>query len=176
VRGVNGLSGAERQQSGAILKSLFAASLALLITGCAHNNAGEDRGFHPPLGNTKADPTPAPPAAATTLSQGTLAPDDTKQTGLATWYGSEFAGKPTANGERFDPNAMTAAHRKLKFGTWVEVRRVDTGRTVRVRINDRGPWGDSRKVIDLSRRAATDLDMIKEGAVKVEVRVVHGPE
>lgn len=157
---------------GANGKSLFAASLALLITGCAHGNA-EERGFHPPLGNTHADPPPAPPP---TLSQGTLAPDDTKQTGLATWYGSDFAGKPTANGERFDPNAMTAAHRKLKFGTWVEVRRVDTGRTVRVRINDRGPWGDSRKVIDLSRRAAAELDMIKEGAVKVEVRVVRGPD
>ena len=97
------------------------------------------------------------------------------QTGLATWYGQSFAGKKTSNGERFDPQAMTAANRKLPFGTWVEVRRVDTGSVVRVRINDRGPWGDSRKVIDLSYRAAQLLGFVEMGAVKVEVRVVNGP-
>jgi rare lipoprotein A len=103
------------------------------------------------------------------------APDDPKQLGLATWYGPGFAGHKTSSGERFDPRALTAAHRKLPFGTWVEVRRVDTGRTVRVRINDRGPWGDSQKVIDLSRHAAELLDMIREGSVRVEIRVVPGP-
>ncbi len=138
------------------------------LSACAHEGA---KGFNPPLPDTRAEPT----APAPSLAQGAMAPDDTKQTGLATWYGAEFAGKKTANGERFDPRAMTAAHRRLKFGTWVEVRRVDTGRTVRVRINDRGPWGDSRKVIDLSRHAAEALDMIREGSVRVEVRVVPGP-
>ena len=98
------------------------------------------------------------------------------QAGLATWYGDRFAGKKTSNGEVFDPRALTAAHRTLSFGTWVEVRRVDTGRTVRVRINDRGPWGDDRKVIDLSRAAAQRIDMIGEGVVRVELRVVSGPE
>jgi rare lipoprotein A len=98
------------------------------------------------------------------------------QVGLATWYGQSFAGKKTSNGERFDPEAMTAAHRKLPFGTWVEVRRVDTGTVVRVRINDRGPWGDSRKIIDLSHQAAERLGFAAMGAVKVEIRVVSGPE
>jgi rare lipoprotein A len=98
------------------------------------------------------------------------------QVGLATWYGQSFAGKKTTNGERFDPGAMTAAHRKLPFGTWVEVRRVDTGTSVRVRINDRGPWGDSRKVIDVSHRAAERLGFTAMGAVKVEIRIVSGPE
>jgi rare lipoprotein A len=97
------------------------------------------------------------------------------QKGLATWYGQAFAGKKTSNGERFDPQGMTAAHRKLPFGTWVEVRRVDTGSTVRVRINDRGPWGDSRKVIDLSYRAAKALGFVERGAAKVEIWVVEGP-
>lgn len=97
------------------------------------------------------------------------------ETGLATWYGSQFAGRRTANGERFDPGAMTAAHRKLPFGTWVEVRRPDTGRSVRVRVNDRGPWGDAHRVIDLSHAAAQRLGMLGEGKVRVELRVVRGP-
>jgi rare lipoprotein A len=105
------------------------------------------------------------------------APSDANpdEVGIATWYGREFAGKRTASGERFDPDAMTAAHRKLPFGTWVEVRRPDTGRSVRVRVNDRGPWGDARRVIDLSRAAAKDLGMLGDGKVRVELRVVHGP-
>ncbi len=161
---------------------LRALAIVLVVAGasCAHRqHQGEGTpGFRPPLGDTRASsPTAASPTAAPeSLAQGSTAPDDGRQVGLATWYGREFAGKKTANGERFDPGGMTCAHRKLPFGTWVEVRRIETGRTVRVRVNDRGPWGDARKVIDLSRRAAEELDMIKEGAVKVEVRVVRGPE
>jgi rare lipoprotein A len=94
---------------------------------------------------------------------------------MATWYGGAFAGKKTANGERFDPAKLTAAHRTLPFGTWVEVRRVDTGRTVRVRINDRGPWGDEKRIIDVSKRAADDLELVRDGVVRVELRVVEGP-
>jgi rare lipoprotein A len=95
---------------------------------------------------------------------------------MATWYGAELAGHKTASGERFDPGAFTAAHRTLKLGTWVEVRRVDTGRSIRVRINDRGPFGKSSRIIDLSRRAAEALDMLREGVAKVELRVVPGPD
>lgn len=103
------------------------------------------------------------------------APD---QVGIASWYGRAFAGKPTASGERFDPRSLTAAHRKLPFGTWVEVRRVDTGRSVRVRINDRGPNGRAKakgRIIDLSERAAEQLDMIRAGVARVELRVVGAP-
>ena len=70
---------------------------------------------------------------------------------------------------------MTAAHRRLPFGTWVEVRRPDTGRAVRVRITDRGPWGDAKRVIDLSRAAADLLDLTRLGVARVEIRVVDGP-
>ena len=97
------------------------------------------------------------------------------QVGIATWYGQSFSGKKTSNGERFDPTAMTAAHRKLPFNTWVEVRRIDTGTSVRVRINDRGPWGNDRRVIDLSLRAAQMLGYVEAGSAKVEIRVVSGP-
>jgi rare lipoprotein A len=148
-----------------------------LLLSCAHSQEGT-KGFHPPIPDTRASSSTAAssPSSPEALAQGATAPDDERQVGLATWYGSELAGHKTANGERFDPNGMTAAHRKLPMGTWVDVRRVDTGRSIRVRINDRGPFGDARKVIDLSRHAAEQLDMIKEGAVKVEVRVVRGPD
>jgi rare lipoprotein A len=116
-------------------------------------------------GRREVAPPVAPPPAATR-------PD---QTGLATWYGSAFAGHKTANGELFDPSKLIAAHRKLPFGTWVEVRRVETGRTVRVRINDRGPWGHADRIIDLSKRAAQELGIVRDGVAKVELRVVPGP-
>jgi len=97
------------------------------------------------------------------------------ETGWATWYGAAFAGRKTASGERFDPRELTAAHRTLSLGTWVEVQRLDTGGRVRVRINDRGPWGDDRRIIDLSRKAAEMLDMVRAGVVSVRLRVVPGP-
>ena len=97
------------------------------------------------------------------------------QDGNATWYGAAFAGRKTASGEPFNPLALTAAHRTLPFGTWVDVRRADTGRSIRVRINDRGPWGDSRKVIDLSHAAASELGIVGQGVAPVELRVVRGP-
>jgi rare lipoprotein A len=88
--------------------------------------------------------------------------------GLATYYSSRLAGRKTANGDRYDPSLLTAAHRTLPFGTMVEVRRAD-GRRVVVRINDRGPFGDPDRVIDLSRRAAEELGILKEGKVRVEL-------
>lgn len=97
------------------------------------------------------------------------------QVGVASYYGKKFAGRKTASGERFDPRAFTAAHRTLPFGTWVDVRRVDTGTSVRVRITDRGPFGDDKRVIDLSERAAEQLGMIRDGLADVELRVVSGP-
>ena len=145
------------------LRLVFPAATFLLVACATHGEAGPVRPYVPPPGLTGLS-APGPGALG--------APTDV---GLATWYGQSFAGKKTANGERFDPQAMTAASRKLPFGTWVEVRRVDTGSVVRVRINDRGPWGDSRKVIDLSYRAAQLLGFVEMGAVKVELRVVEGP-
>lgn len=89
-------------------------------------------------------------------------------TGRASYYGKRFAGKPTANGEIFDPSAMTAAHPTLPFGTRVRVTNLSNGRTVTVRINDRGPYAGDR-IIDLSREAAERLDMIKRGTVRVKL-------
>lgn len=93
------------------------------------------------------------------------------QTGRASWYGAELAGRPTASGEPFRPGLRTAAHPTLPFGTVVKVTRPDTGRHVRVVINDRGPYAKGR-IIDLARRAARRLDMVDAGVATVELRVV----
>ena len=143
----------------------------LVVAGCTH----EDRPFVAPAPAVHDDSPP--PSADTAFLAAAQAPRDARpdEVGLATWYGSQFAGRKTASGERFDPTAMTAAHRHLPLGTWVDVRRPDTGRSIRVRINDRGPWGDSRKVIDLSRAAAAALGIVGLGVAPVEIRVVRGP-
>jgi rare lipoprotein A len=91
--------------------------------------------------------------------------------GLASYYGSS-AGTTTATGEHFDPSKMTAAHRTLPFGTRVRVTRVDTGQSVVVRINDRGPFKPGR-VIDLSEGAARNLHMTDVGLTNVRLEVLH---
>lgn len=152
------------------LPFLVVIALAAGSLGCA----SRDRGFNAPAPATRADAKQG--ESGLTFAKMATAPNiEPDQAGLATWYGGSFAGKKTANGERFDPTKYTAAHRRLPFGTWVEVRRADTGRTVRVRVNDRGPFGDDRRIIDLSRKAAEDLDIIRDGTAKVELRVVSGP-
>ncbi|HEX8109178.1 MAG TPA: septal ring lytic transglycosylase RlpA family protein [Kofleriaceae bacterium] len=95
------------------------------------------------------------------------------QRGLATFYGAEQQGGPTASGERFDRNKLTAAHRTLPLGTRVRVTNTRNGRSVEVRINDRGPYGHGR-IIDLSEAAARRLDMIAAGVVPVIVEVLPG--
>src|SRR5687768_16455349 len=95
--------------------------------------------------------------------------------GKAAFYGDRFHGRKTANGERYDKHAMTAAHKTLPFGTVVRVTNMKNGKSVEVRINDRGPYGKGR-IIDLSRAAAKKLEMIRAGVVPVEVRIVSTPK
>ncbi|WP_165664625.1 septal ring lytic transglycosylase RlpA family protein [Metapseudomonas otitidis] len=87
----------------------------------------------------------------------------------ASYYGARHHGKRTASGERFDQNALTAAHRTLPFGTRVKVTNLNNDRSVVVRINDRGPHVRGR-LIDLSRRAAEALDMLRSGVAPVRVQ------
>ena len=94
-------------------------------------------------------------------------------TGKASWYGLRRTwGKKTASGERYDPNKLTAAHRRLPLGTKVEVTNLENGRTVVVTINDRGPYVPGR-IIDLSVAAARGLRMKRKGLAKVRLRVVN---
>lgn len=95
------------------------------------------------------------------------------QRGMATFYGDEQQGGPTASGERFDKRKMTAAHRTLPLGTRVRVTNTRNGRSVEVRINDRGPYGNRGRIIDLSEAAARQLDMIDAGVVPVIVEVLR---
>ncbi len=88
--------------------------------------------------------------------------------GMASFYGEGFHGRPTASGERFDKEAMTAAHRTLRFGSCVRVVNVANGRTVEVRVNDRGPFVHGR-IIDVSEGAARRLGMIQAGVARVRL-------
>ena len=115
------------------------------------------------IGCTSAPPPqPAPPTLA--------GMSDTH--GTAGWYGQEFAGRTTANGEIFDPLLMTAAHRTLPFGTVIDVKNPKTQQTVRVRVNDRGPYIGNR-LIDLSYAAAQQIGIVETGGGEVDISVVR---
>jgi len=94
----------------------------------------------------------------------------TLEVGIASWYGPTFHGKSTANGEIYDQNELTAAHKTLPFNTVVVVTNLENGKTVTVRINDRGPYASNR-IIDLSRAAAERIDMIGPGTVQVQLEL-----
>jgi rare lipoprotein A len=142
----------------------------LIIAACADVRPPRhpDPTMRDPYRAPQVDATPAPQATSSSQS-----PHADVERGRASYYADKLAGRKTANGERYDPRQLTAAHRTLAFGTIVEVARSD-GRSVRVRINDRGPFAEAR-VIDLSRRAAEQLGMIRAGVVDVTVRVVEAP-
>ena len=96
-----------------------------------------------------------------------------KEKGLASWYGEPFHGRKTANGETYDMNKISAAHKTLPLNTWVEVKNLDNNKTMPIRINDRGPFIDGR-IIDLSRAAAEEMGMMKAGVAKVSIRAITG--
>lgn len=95
--------------------------------------------------------------------------------GIASWYGGRWIGRGTASGERYRAGDLTAAHRKLPFGTMVRVTNLKNQRSTIVRINNRGPWGRGR-IIDVSEQAATELAMKSAGTVRVRLDVLTGDE
>ncbi len=132
-----------------VLKTLLVVTVAS-IAGCA--------GSYPRFTST----------ASTTSSSVVVG---TIMEGTASYYAEDFHGKKTANGETYDMTAMTAAHRTLPFNTWVRVTNRENGKSVIVRINDRGPFKDDR-VIDLSVAAAQKLGLILNGTARVSLEVV----
>jgi len=158
-----------------------AIALGVMLVSCA----APERRVVVPLGEPL--PSVAPPAVSDgTVKIGdpyvvggvTYVPADTAdydEVGFASWYGDERAGQPTANGERFNPEAVSAAHRTLPMPSYVEVTALDTGRTILVRINDRGPFSGNR-LIDLSAAAARQLGLAEGGVGPVRVRRVNPPE
>lgn len=151
-----------------IPRAAVAVAASLLLAGCAASTGDA----YPP-----GAAYPPPPAGAWAPPAGSLPPEVWAQppyeVGRASYYGDRLAGHPTATGEPYDPRAYTAAHRTLPLGTFVHVARAD-GRQVIVRINDRGPYARGR-IIDLSRRAASDLGMERAGVIDVALRVLWVP-
>ncbi len=113
----------------------------------------------------RADATPPPPVVHAVTPSRVIA------VGKASWYGAFHHGRPTASGEPFDMNALTAAHRTLPLGTRLRVTNLTNGRSVDVRVNDRGPAIRGR-IIDLSRGAAAALDAVAAGVFPVELTLV----
>ncbi|MBO9152851.1 septal ring lytic transglycosylase RlpA family protein [Chitinophaga sp. GCM10012297] len=91
------------------------------------------------------------------------------QSGKASYYADKFQGRKTASGETFKQNRMTAAHQTLPFGTKVKVTNLDNGKTIKVRVNDRGPFVSGR-IIDLSKKAARKLGMVQAGVANVKIK------
>jgi rare lipoprotein A len=94
-----------------------------------------------------------------------------KETGIASWYGDPFHGQPTSNGEIYNMNARTAAHRTLPMGTFLKVRNLENNAEIIVRVNDRGPFAKER-IIDLSFRSAQEIDMVGNGTAPVEIYAI----
>ena len=124
----------------------------------------------------------APSTAAIGRPRVALAVADAPQSGarseigLASWYGEAHQGRLTASGEVFDMTRLTAAHRTLPLSTWVEVKNLDNGRSVVVRVNDRGPFAQTHeRIIDVSLAAARVLGLVGAGTAPVQVRVVPPP-
>lgn len=94
--------------------------------------------------------------------------------GIASWYGEQFHGRPTSSGEPFDMNLPSAAHRTLPLPSWVRVTNLATGQSIEVRVNDRGPFHDTRRrIIDLSYAAARELGIVETGTASVRVEAIH---
>ena len=98
-----------------------------------------------------------------------------EERGLASWYGPNFHGKQASSGEVFDMHQMSAAHKTLPLPTWAKVTHLENGRSITVRINDRGPFKEGR-IIDLSYQAAKALGITEQGVAPVEVRALRGPK
>lgn len=121
-----------------------------------------------------ASPTPFQlPAAADVADEVTENDEGTLVgTGVASYYGQELAGNRTANGERFNPDELTAAHRTLAFGSRVRVTNMSNGESVVVRINDRGPFGGHKRVIDVSHAAAKEIGLHRSGTARVSMALL----
>jgi peptidoglycan lytic transglycosylase len=132
-----------------------ALALMLLAAGCARHSAAR---------------LPAPPSVRAPAP----AKIGSTETGIASWYGVPYDGRPSASGEIFDMQKLTAAHPALPFETWVEVTNLSNGKQVDVRIIDRGPFVPGR-IIDLSMAAARELDMVRTGTARVRLKVIVPP-
>lgn len=172
------------------LTLLFSLILVTLLAGCAGSPGKRSGGYYKddgPMARTPKNLANIPDASPRIepFAQANLRPykvlgmsfvpirdsQPFSQTGVASWYGKKFHGRKTANGERYDMFAMTAAHPTLPLPSYARVTRVDNNKSIIVRINDRGPFHSSR-IIDLSYAAATKLNMVGAGMATVRVEAI----
>lgn len=151
-RAAAGALRSEQMGTRAAIPVFLAVLASLVLAGCG-------RKHHVTL-RTPAAPVPAPVGSV--------------ETGLASWYGHPYHGRAAADGEIYDMEKLTAAHRTLPFGTWVRVTNLSNSKTVDVRIIDRGPFVDGR-IIDLSHAAAREIDMIGPGVAEVRLEILSTP-
>ena len=151
-----------------IVLRLGVASMVLCLAGCAREPAARTD-----------EPRVRPHATVRVAPSAGCSDEESKRSarevlrGFASYYHDSLEGNATASGPAYDPDLYTAAHRKLPFGTRLRVSRTDVERPpVCVTVNDRGPFGSRRRIVDLSRRAAEDLQMVGEGIVPVRVDVL----
>ncbi len=166
-------------------RELTAIPVAVLLAGCTM--VGSQRGVAPPAPAGAVSMPDAVPREELPSPTGNMAEYEAlgrkyrvrdssegyDERGLASWYGKDFDGKRTSSGEPFDMYGLTAAHRTLPIPTYVRVTNLSNGRSVIVRVNDRGPFSRTReRIIDLSYAAALKLDMIRDGTATVRVQAV----
>ena len=167
------------------MRRVRSALFAFLLCACAHESVAPDAQAPTRRSPRAQSNEPSYPLAAASPAEddGALAARFQTSSSLATlegeasYYGNSLAGHKTASGEPYRPNAFTAAHRKLPLGTVLRVSRTDGSRTVYVRVNDRGPYGSKRRILDLSWAAAEQLGMLRAGVLQVRAEVVaYGPK
>jgi rare lipoprotein A len=165
------------------IRNLGAVASLALLGSCGSTDGVRDSGelksasVGTPV-QTGASDEPVKIGTPYTVGNVTYTPQDVQaydEVGYASHYGAELGGKPTANGEIFMPQGATAAHKTLAMPSYVEVTALDTGRTILVRVNDRGPFSNER-LIDLSEGAARQLGITAQGVAGVRVRKVNPPE
>ena len=155
------------------LSYLVAALVCAMLLGCAQVERAPE-----PAQATPTPPEPAPATSALSIPPAPLPPSSgdtatsTQQRGRISLYGNAFAGKKTASGETFDPEALTMAHRTLPFGTRVRVTNLENQRSVEVMVNDRGPFVAGR-IADLSVAAARRIGMIADGVVEALLDILQ---
>jgi len=157
-------SAGKREAPIEIVRLLSLTLMVASVAACGSRHGGSSGASVPTTGSYKV-------GKPYTIDGRTYVPQEEfnhVETGVASWYGPGFHGKSTANGERYDQQDHTAAHRTLQMPAIVRVTNLDNGRSTVVRVNDRGPYAQNR-VIDLSRAAATELDMIGRGTARVRL-------
>ena len=162
------------------IKLIAGAASLTILAACSGNGRDGELTEIPPAANAPSGVSDFPVRLGSAFQVGnvTYTPADVAaydEVGYASWYGQELAGRNTANGEIFMPSAISGAHKTLPMPSYVEVTSLETGRTILVRVNDRGPFANDR-LIDLSEGAAKQLGITQQGVAGVRVRKVNPPQ